>query len=310
MDSIHYRGISVVAVVLLGALLTVGMTSGVAAQSTDNSTFEDQLITADDGNATVSIDVNADTFVTIDATLPANWSVESTVGPSGAEAAFVDGNYSWIQGGSGTYTLQLDVPGGETGQSGSFTVLRRVDSVTQTDTFDATVVTEPVSVADQSISTDGGNVTATIPANSFVRIDTAQLPDGWTISGTTPNADIVDNTVNWISPASDDTYSFELVPPQDVSSGTEVNFTASADVDGNSDSFTVTVTDTHESGASQNLVNTVSKQAGDDELDSTDILYAWSEYKRTGSVDNTPVETPSELLFLWDWYVTTQTQSE
>lgn len=292
------------------AVLVVGMSGVAAAQTSGDSTLGDRVVHTDNGTATVEITVDADTFVTINTELPENWSVTSTAGPSGSEGSFVDGNYSWIQGGSGTYSMEIDVSDGEASQSGSFTVLRRVDSVTESDTFDATLVEGPVSVSDQSIPTNGGQVNVDIPASNYARIDISQLPDDWSVSELDPNGDVVDNTVTWIQPAADDSYSFNLTPPEDVSAGENVTFVATADTDINRDSFTVSATDEHESGTDQKLVNEVKKQAGnEDDLNSDDILFAWSTYQTTGSVGGTPVENPTELLFLWDWYVTNQNDS-
>ncbi|MFQ3476821.1 hypothetical protein HKK80_11270 [Halonotius sp. F2-221B] len=276
------------------AVLSISFAGGAAAQA--SFTVEDQTIAPDGGQINVSHN-GADAYLQIDhSTLPANWTVER---PDAAQGN-VD-ETTWF-GGVPNPAMITVIPDGEAsiGETVEFTAT--IDDEGNQDTFNVTVSPDPISFSDQEIAASGGTVSVdSKDAESYVQVDLSNVPDGWEVTNPDPETNYNTEEIAWTSPAAE-TLSFDITPPDDVdAAGQSIEFTGTVDDSYRQDTFTVTFVETHESGVSQTVADAATSQGNDDQLDSLDILDAYSTYLETGEVNGKEFDDGLPFLDLYSW---------
>lgn len=285
------------AVVLIAAVLTtvgIGFVGGVAGQA--SFTVEDQTITPDGGEITVSHS-GAEAYLQIDhSTLPANWTVERPAAAQGNSD-----ETTWVGGVPNPATVRL-IPDGAASVGKTVELTVTIDDGNNQETLNVTVSPEPVSFADQEIAASGGTVNVdSKDAEGYVQIDLGSVPDGWTVTNPEPETNYNSEEIAWTSPAAE-TLRFDLSPPAGVdAAGQTIDFTGTVDDSYRQDTFTVTLVETHESGVSQTVADAATSQGDDSQLGSLDILDAYSAYLETGEVAGTEFDSGLSFLDLYSW---------
>lgn len=285
---------TVLLLTIVVAVISVSFAGGAAAQA--SFTVEDQTITPGGGEINVSHN-GADAYLQIDhSTLPANWTVER---PNAAQGNADE--TTWFGGVPNPATITV-VPDGEASISETVEFTATIDDEGNQDTFNVTVAPDPISFSDQEIAASGGTVNIdSKDAGAYVQVDLSNVPDGWEVTNPDPKTNYNSEEIAWTSPAAE-TLSFDITPPDDVdAAGQSVEFTGTVDDSYRQDTFNVTFVESHESGVSQTVVDAATSQGNNDQLDSLDILDAYSTYLETGEVNGKEFDSSLSFLDLYSW---------
>ena len=299
-DSIRPRRVLMIAVAV--AIASVALSGGAAAQT--SFTVEDQTIAPDGGSINVSHN-GAEAYLQIDhSTVPANWTVERPTNAQGNED-----ETTWVGGVPNPASITL-IPDSYAAVGQTVELTATIDDTNNQDTFNVTVVPDPVSFSDQEIAASGGTVSIdSKDAESYVQIDLSNVPQDWEITNPKPEP-VGSNSeeIAWTSP-SVETLQFDITPPEGTNAtGKSIEFTGTVDNSYRQDTFVVTFVGTHESGVPQSVADAAKSQGDDNKLDSLDILDAYSSYLENGKVEEYENINGLDILDLYSWYL--QSQSE